>query len=213
MTNELHGNDHILRKKVLIEINNDFHRADFVTASLKSSLLPELIACLKEDDDTRRELASSAVMKVAGTELGREKLITEKYLKDIAGLLRDKVSNIRSNAYHAFLFIGEYRAGYEAVVDFGLLPTLVDLLKEEKEDCIISLCLKLLKFLTEADAASKILLKTEVLDRLNHHLESQDLEVRRQATANICALSFKIKGKKKIICCIFLFLHLKSWNY
>ena len=199
MTLELQGTDHILRKKDLIEINEDFHRSDFVVASLKTDLLNELIKCCKEDDDARRELASSAVMKVAGTEEGRQKLIDNKYLKDIAILLRDKVPTIRENAYHSFLLISEYRKGYDAVVKFGLLPNLVDLLEEEKVNKIIALALNLLRDLSEAEAASNILLETPVLERINYHLQSEDIEVRKRATANISALSFKLMGKKKII--------------
>ena len=212
MAHQLHGTDHILRKKVLIEINEDFHRADFVIASLKAPILPELIACLKEEDDSRRELASSAVMKVAGTELGRQKLVAEGHLKDLKILLRDKVPSIRANAYHALMFIAEYRAEYEAVVESGLLPTLVDLLKEEKEKPIITLALSLLKELCEAETSSKTLLKTKILKRLNKHLNSDDLNVRRQAVANIAALSFKLKGKKQIILCNIITMALKLIN-
>eukprot|EP00826_Nyctotherus_ovalis_P049807 TRINITY_DN6043_c0_g1_i5.p1 TRINITY_DN6043_c0_g1~~TRINITY_DN6043_c0_g1_i5.p1 ORF type:complete len:357 (+),score=117.93 TRINITY_DN6043_c0_g1_i5:114-1184(+) len=199
MTAELQGSDHILRKKVLIEINEDFHRADFVVASLKSGLLEELIKCCKEDDDARRELASSAVMKVAGTEEGREHLASKHHLADLSVLLRDTVPAIRENTYRAFLFVAEYRKGYDAVVSFGLLPTLVDLLEEEKMERIIALDLSLIRQLSEAEAASDILLDTPVLERVNKHLQSEDIEVRKKATANISALSFKLIGKKKII--------------
>ena len=199
MTVELDGADHILRKKDLIEINEDFHRADFVVASLKTDLLEELIKCCKEEDDARRELASSAVMKVAGTEEGRQHLIDKEYLKDLAILFRDTVPAIRENAYHAFLFISEYRKGYDAVVDFGLLPDLVDLLEEEKVNKIIVLALSLLRQLCEAETASNTLLETPVLERVNEHLQSEDIEVRKKAVANISALSFKLIGKKKII--------------
>ena len=205
MSYQLHGVDHVLRKKVLIEVNEDFHRADFVVQALKSNLLKELITSCTEEDNERRQLASSAVMKVAGTEEGRQRLIDENYLNNIAVLLRDKLTMIRANAYYAFMSIAEYRAGCEAAVNNNLLQLLVDLLKEEKEDKIIALALSLLRLLTEAEIASKVLLKTQVLERLNQHLQSHDLEVRRQAALNICALSFKLKGKKKIILCTILF--------
>jgi hypothetical protein len=185
-----------------VEINEDFHRADFVVLSLKFPLLKELIACCKEKDDVRRELASSAVMKVSGTEEGREVLIKEDYVKDIAVLLRDKLPTIRGNAYNAFLMMAEYRAGYDAVVGNDLLPLLVELLKEEKEPLLIVLCLRLLKLLSESEKSSEILLKTKVLERLNEHLQSETLNIRRWATLNICALSFKLEGKKAIIFCM-----------
>jgi hypothetical protein len=201
MARQLHGDDQILRHKVLIEINEDFHRSDFVVLSLQFPLLKELMAACKEEDDVRRQLASAAVMKVAGTEVGRQKLIENSYLTDIALLLRDPVPQIRCNAYQTFMHTAEFRAGCEAVVKNELLPLLVDLLHEEKELHIIALGLDLLKLLCEAQDASDILLKTNVLGILNTHLQSPAPAVRCKATLNISALSNKLEGKKAIILC------------
>jgi hypothetical protein len=69
------GKDDILRKKVLIEINEDFHQADKLNFALESTLLSELVKCFKEADNEIRELASKAVLKAACTEKGRKILI------------------------------------------------------------------------------------------------------------------------------------------
>ena len=201
MAQQLQGDDQILRHKILVEINEDFHRSDFVALSLQFPLLERLIGTCKEEDDVRRQLASAAVMKVAATEVGRQRLIEENYLTDISLLLRDTVPQIRCNAYRTFLHTAEFRAGCEAVVYSELLPLLVDLLHEEKELPIIALGLDMLKLLCESETASNILLKTKVLEILNTHLKSPDLAVRCKATLNICALSNKLEGKKAIILC------------
>ena len=71
------GKDDILRTKVLIEINEDFHQADKINFALSSSnLLRELVKCFAEKDEIIRELASRAILQVACTEKGREILIT-----------------------------------------------------------------------------------------------------------------------------------------
>jgi hypothetical protein len=75
MEAEMAGEDDVLRTKVLIEINEDFHQADKVNVALKANVLRQLINCFKEKDNTIRELASRAVLKVACTEKGRETLI------------------------------------------------------------------------------------------------------------------------------------------
>ena len=75
MQREMAGTDNVLRTKVLIEINEDFHQADKVNVALNANILGELIKCFKEEDETIRELASRAVLKVACTEQGRETLI------------------------------------------------------------------------------------------------------------------------------------------
>ena len=75
MQREMSGSDNVLRTKVLIEINEDFHQADKVNVALDAGLLAELVKCFKEEDDEIRELASSAVLKAACTEKGRHTLI------------------------------------------------------------------------------------------------------------------------------------------
>ena len=49
----------------------------------------ELILCFKEKDNTIRELASSAVLKIANTEQGRVTLVASKSLAIIAGRFDD----------------------------------------------------------------------------------------------------------------------------
>lgn len=83
------GNDNVLRTKVLIEINEDFHQADKVNEALHANVLAELVKCFKEKDDEIRELASRAVLKVACTEKGRHVLIEQKTVQEIKGLFDD----------------------------------------------------------------------------------------------------------------------------
>ena len=65
------SSDNVLRTKVLIEVNEDFHQADLVNQALDSNILASLILCFKDQDDVIRELASRAVLKVTNVEMGR----------------------------------------------------------------------------------------------------------------------------------------------
>lgn len=56
------GKDDVLRTKVLIEINEDFHQADKINIALKTTVLEELVKCFVEKDNVIRELASRAVL-------------------------------------------------------------------------------------------------------------------------------------------------------
>lgn len=68
MQRQMSGSDNVLRTKILIEINEDFHQADKVNNAIDAQILGELVKCFKEqDDDLIRELASRAVLKVACT--------------------------------------------------------------------------------------------------------------------------------------------------
>lgn len=46
MERELAGEDNVLRTKVLVEINEDFHQADKVNVALSAVIIPQLIKCL-----------------------------------------------------------------------------------------------------------------------------------------------------------------------
>ena len=68
MVEEMKSGDDILRTKVLREINEDYHQADKLSLSLETEILFQLVHCCRESDDTIRELASSAFLKIANTE-------------------------------------------------------------------------------------------------------------------------------------------------
>ena len=103
MCREMESKDDILRKKVLIEINEDFHQADKLNFALDSTILSELVKCFKEKDNEIRELASRAVLKVANTEKGRVVLVQNKIIHDIRKLFDDTEVQIRQNAYIALI--------------------------------------------------------------------------------------------------------------
>jgi len=91
MTRQMAGEDNVLRTKILIEINNDFHQGDKLNVALESDILTELVRCFDDEDDIIRELASRAIIKSAGTETGRFVLIRDEYVPKIKDLFDDKV--------------------------------------------------------------------------------------------------------------------------
>ena len=63
------GDDPVLRTKILIEVNEDFHQGDKLNFAMSSSeILFELVNCFQEQDAVIRELASRAIIKCCGTE-------------------------------------------------------------------------------------------------------------------------------------------------
>ena len=85
------------------------------------------------------------------------------------------------------------------MLNFEILPVLVDNLIMEKDEDILILILTLMKILAEGEAAPNILLSTPVLSRLNHHLASKNDKIRELAALNIGSLSYNVKGKEKTI--------------
>ncbi len=193
------GRDDILRKKVLIEINEDFHQADKLNFALNSRILEELIRCFKEIDPSLRELASRAVIQVACTNHGRTTLIQKRFIPNIRQLFDDSEVQIRHNAYTCLINLAEFTQGIDAVIDAEIMPVLVDKLVLEKQESILILILTLMKILLEGERAPLIILSTPALQRLNSHLASKSAGIRELAALNIGSISYNMKGKERTI--------------
>lgn len=72
----LQSDDNVLRTKVLVEVNEDFHQADLINQALDANILVSLVSCFKDTDNIIRELASRAVLKVTKIEMGRVVFVT-----------------------------------------------------------------------------------------------------------------------------------------
>ena len=200
MAGEMETRDNELRKKVLIEINEDFHQADKLNEALDSKVLIELVKCCRQPEDNLRELASSAILKVANTEKGRVTLIHSRILTIVTQLFDDKVTQIRDNAYTCLINIAQFTYGIQNVIEHPeLLRNLVAKLVDEKEDSILILILRLLNILLEGDSATGLLMSTLILERLNGHLKAKNPEIRRLAAENIGSISYNQKGKQATI--------------
>ena len=103
MVNELDSDDAVLRKKILLEINEDFHQADKLNFALESEILNQLLKCFSDNDSTTRELASRAVLKICNTEMGRVVFVQNQLIELTASLFDDPVMQIRHNAYTCFI--------------------------------------------------------------------------------------------------------------
>lgn len=199
MSSEMASDDNVLRRKVLIEINEDFHQADKLNFALRSTILSELVRCFKQTDDEIRELASNAVLKVANTELGRKTLVENKLLGNVASLFDDKVTQIRNNSYTCLINLAQFTFGIESIIDTDILRILVEKLVHEKEENILILILTLMNILIEGEMATPLLLNTPVLQRLNEHLISGRWEIRQLAAENLGSISFNESGKESTI--------------
>jgi hypothetical protein len=95
--------------------------------------------------------------------------------------------------------LAQFTFGIDAVIEFDILPILVDKLILEKEEEILVLILRLMKILAEGEKAPIILLNTPALARLNTHLSSKNKLIRELAALNLGSISYNVKGKEKTI--------------
>ena len=159
----------------------------------------QLVYSCREQDDTIRELASSAMMKIANTEKGRVTLVSSRTIAIVVNLFDDPVCQIRHNAYNCLINLSQYIYGITSIIDNDVLRVLVEKLVTEREDIILCLILKLINMLLEGDLATSLLLNTPVLERLNMHTTSQNWEIRKLAAENIGSISYNVVGKEQTI--------------
>ena len=195
----LKSKDDVLRKKVLIEINEDFHQADKMNFALESDILVQLISCFQDKDSAIRELGARAVLKVTNTEMGRVIFVSNNLIEVTATLFNDPVTQIRNNAYVCLINLAKFTFGMQAIIDADILRVLVDKLVEEKEPEILILILELMELLLHGDMATPFVLNTPVLDRLNTHLASTEWRIRQLAAQNLGSISFNVDGKRQTI--------------
>lgn len=158
-----------------------------------------LIYCCREKDQQIRELASSAILKIANTEKGRVTLVSSRSLAIVANLFDDTVTQIRHNAYTCLINLAQFIYGINSIIDADILRILVDKLVAEREDLILILILRLMNILLEGDLATSLLLNTPVLERLNVHLTSSSWEIRRLSAENLGSISYNTLGKRATI--------------
>ena len=100
---QMGSDDNVLRTKILIEINEDFHDGAKLNQAINPkyegegeeeqelpTILNELVRCFEEEDNTIRELASRAIIKVASTEKGRNTLVDLEIVPMIKDLFNDE---------------------------------------------------------------------------------------------------------------------------
>jgi len=117
----------------------------------------------------------------------------------IKELFNDPVVEIRSNAYKAMINIAEFTSGIDAIINFNIIPVLIDKLVDEKVEEILVLILRLLKILNEGELAPMVVQGADSLSRLNKHLTSSNFLIRELAAMNLGSISYNSIGKEQTI--------------
>lgn len=95
--------------------------------------------------------------------------------------------------------MAEYTFGIDSIINFNIIPILIDKLNDEKEPKILVLILQLLKILNEGELAPMVIQGSDALQRLNNHLESENFAIRELAALNLGSISFNSIGKEQTI--------------
>lgn len=111
----------------------------------------------------------------------------------------DPAVEIRSNAYKAMILVAEFTYGVDSIIQFNILPILIDKLIAEKNEQILILILTLLKILNEGESAPLVLQSTHALQRLNQHLKASHHKIRELSAMNIGSISYNTLGKEQTI--------------
>jgi hypothetical protein len=87
-------------------------------------------------------------------------LVERAIVTEVMKLFDDHEVKIRKNAYNCLINLAQFTFGIDSVIDFHILPVLVDKLIVEKNEETLILILHLMKILSEGEKAPIILLKT-----------------------------------------------------
>lgn len=176
-------------------LTNSYQIADVVNSDLPFITRVEL----KEKDHSIREKASWTFIQISKVPIGKQLLIKEEIVKDLAVLFDDHVEKIRHNAYEAILYLSEQREGCEGVVDAGIIEILVDKLISEKTEKILIMTLSLIHQLLAVEQGQVRALNTPIISRVKKLLDSVSSELRRLAAELLASIGFSYPGKRRVI--------------
>ncbi|CAD8075607.1 unnamed protein product [Paramecium primaurelia] len=200
MTNQIFASEDVLKLKNLEEINEDFHRGDFITLALLSSdILDVLMSHLSNSHEQIRELSSSAIVLISSIKFGRDKIMEKCYVPTIMKLLNDQIVNIRKNGYSSLLNMTEFQQGVDHVYSQGILVPLVNKLVEESVEDLLILDLQLLEKILYCGDAQVEILKTQAIKRLTQLLKRTNFKLRSLACKNLACISYDSSGKLDVI--------------
>ncbi len=179
MAKELKYDDDILKLKVLKEINEDLRDPTKIVRAMNTSdLIHMLVYHLENKDDEIRRLSSQSMKEICSVFRGREQIIENDYIKNLAKLVDDAIPIIRLNIYESLFNLTQHVDGRQAVLNNNILEILVDKLLEEKEEDILLVILQLMKRILEGEGAVPRILKTQAITRLLILLEKTNQNVR-----------------------------------
>lgn len=175
MAHELKYNDDILKLKVLKEVNEDLRDPIKILRAINTSdLIHMLVYHLENKNDEIRRLASQAMKEICSVYRGREQILVNDYIKNLAKLVDDVIPIIRLNIYESLYNLSEHVDGTDGVLKNNILEILVDKLLEEKEEDILLVILQLMKRLLYGEGAVPRILKTQAITRLMILLEKNN---------------------------------------
>lgn len=178
MAEELKYQDDILKLKVLKELNEDLRDPTKIVRAINTSeLVHMLVYHLENKDDEIRRLASQSMKEICHVYRGREQIMLNDYIKNLAKLVDDVIPVIRLNIYESLFHLSEHVDGTNAVLQNNILEILVDKLLEEKEEDILLVILQLMKRLLYGEGAVPRILKTQAITRLMILLEKTNENV------------------------------------
>jgi len=199
MAEELKFKDDILKLKVLREINEDVRDPTKIVRAINTSdLVHMLVYHLENKNDEIRRLASQSMKEICSVYRGREQILVNDYIKNLAKLVDDQIPVIRLNIYTSLFNLSEHVDGTDGVLKNNILEILVDKLLEEKEEDILLVILQLMKRLLYGEGAIGRILKTQAITRLLILLEKSNELIREFAALNLASISFPEDGKAAV---------------
>mmetsp|Transcript_10154 Transcript_10154/g.1510 ORF Transcript_10154/g.1510 Transcript_10154/m.1510 type:complete len:188 (+) Transcript_10154:203-766(+) len=162
-------------------------------------MMNEVRRGIQDENDQIRDLSIEVYVQIAKFKNGREFILNNGIVLDIAQLFDDKIESIREKAYVSLWYLSDERSGCEGVVEEGAIEILVDKLLSEKSEKILILTMSLIKSLLKVTRGPIRSLTTPLISRLKNFLVNPSTQLKKLAAENLAEMAFSYPGKEKVI--------------
>eukprot|EP00039_Didymoeca_costata_P012020 m.171932 g.171932 ORF g.171932 m.171932 type:complete len:361 (+) comp15359_c0_seq8:201-1283(+) len=194
---ELQAKDLLTVQKSLYALCDALRNPKNISSSLETDITKTLQELLTQQDHVVRELATEALVHIAGHELGRTAIVNKKIMVNLVDLFSDQVIIVRKNTLAVFQRVSKTQDGSKQLVSEKLVSPLLEVVLKEANIEVKNRALETLHNVMKIDRAT--LLQEGAMDAFVSLVSKKDSdpETTRLASDNIMMLSVPLEGKQQ----------------
>ncbi|XP_036596920.1 radial spoke head 14 homolog [Trichosurus vulpecula] len=198
LNEELQSPDLLTRQKALMALCDLVHDPEHVYVAISIGFLNSLKLLLKDPDSTVRHKTIEVLYIMANHSVGREGFLKHRVILELSQILDDPVLLCRTFMHKAYRSVAQVPQGADAIMASGLIPFLVNKVKDEDEE-IQGIILDTLYFCLQWDASQAF--QSQVVPILREKLSSPNQEIRSKAAHTLMAICMPRNGKDQVWHC------------
>ncbi|XP_043845432.1 radial spoke head 14 homolog [Dromiciops gliroides] len=195
LNEELQSEDLLTRQKALMALCDLVHDPEHVYEAISIGFLNSLKVLLRDPDNTVRQKTIEVLYIMSNHSVGREGFLKHQIILALSKILDDPVLLCRKFLHMTYASVAQIPRGADAIIGSGLIPFLVDKVKNEHEE-IQGIILDTLYFCLQWDASQA--LQSNAVPILREKLSSVNEKIRSKAAHTLMAICMPLEGKNKV---------------